>query len=386
MSLCISCKGKGLCGRPSCPISARFQAQLRMIPKTEYVGTAPSVFIGSSRYPAVSAAPLLTGDPDHPPGWMAAGLSIDDIVTIRAQTIRGNCQKSRYRDAIEDIALSSLPLTVETSFDRPVWYDLRFDGMVAPVGMTGTITSFDLMDTPKIERAVDRVVSDTDLKAETACHELESDGTDTYRIISLMSAGLLGEERNRRLVPTRWAITAVDDTLGKTLKEEIFRYPSYDRISVFADTRFGNHIAVILMPGDWNYEMIEIWAAKSLWAGDEEQVVVDREGRKKTGYSPITGAYYSARLAVLEHLRKIRRNARVLVVRWISSDYWAPLGTWVIREVTRNAMNTGPVDCETLDQAVAYASSRLGYDRWMHHSSLLIQVKTQKTLEDFFLS
>ena len=384
MTSCISCKGKGLCGRDHCPVTARFHAQLKTIPKAEYVGTAPSVFIGSHQYPQVSAGPLLTADADHPPDWMNRNLTIEDIVGIRAQTIRGTTAPHRYEENLQEIARSSVPLGVETAFEKPVSFDLRFDGMVAPMGMTGNLRSFDLLDNAKVTRIVDRITSDTDLPASGACRQLDAGGTDTYRIISLMSAGLLGTEKNRHLVPTRWAITAVDDTIGKELKEQVFRYPGYDKISLFFAKKFGNAIAVILLPGDWQYEMIEIWGGGSLWAGEEEQIVVDREGRSKSGYSPITGAYYSARLAVLEYLTTIRRNARVVVIRWITSEYWAPLGTWVIREVTRQAMATSPGHYEDIPAVTAAASHALGMDRWASHSTLLPLIRTQRSLSDFF--
>ncbi|PKL59952.1 MAG: hypothetical protein CVV33_05195 [Methanomicrobiales archaeon HGW-Methanomicrobiales-4] len=384
MNQCISCKGKGLCGRDHCPVTARFHAQLKTLPKAEYIGTAPSIFIGSHNFPQVSAGPLLTPDADHPPDWMNRNLSIEEIVGIRAQTIRATTVPHRYEENLQEIALSSVPLGVETAFERPVSFNLRFDGMVAPMGMTGNLQSFDLLDNANVARIVDRITSDTDLPAAGACRELDAGGTDTYRIISLMSAGLLGTEKNRHLVPTRWAITAVDDTIGKELKQNVFRFPAYNQISLFFAEKFGNAIAVILLPGDWQYEMIEIWGSQSLWAGGKEQIVVDGEGRTKSGYSPITGAYYSARLAVLEHLTEIRRNARVVVIRWITSEYWAPLGTWVIREVTRQAMATPPGHYGDITSVTTAASAALGMDRWAPHSTLLPLIKTQKTLSDFF--
>ena len=384
MNQCISCKGKGLCGRDHCPVTARFHAQLKTIPKTEYIGTAPSIFIGSHNYPQVSAGPLLTPDGDHPPDWMNQNLSIDDIVGIRAQTIRGTTAPHRYEENLQEIALSGTPLGVETAFSRPVSFDLRFDGMVAPVGMTGSLQSFELLDNAKVSRVVDRITSDTDLAATGACRQLDAEGTDTYRIISLMSAGLLGTEKKRHLVPTRWAITAVDDTIGKELKQQVFRYAGYDRISLFFGEKFGNAIAIILLPGDWQYEMIEIWGSQSLWAGGQEQIVVDGEGRTKSGYSPITGAYYSARLAVLEYLTEIQRNARVVVIRWITSEYWAPLGTWVIREVTRQAMRDPPAHYPDIPSVTTATSATLGMDRWAAHSTLLPLIRTQKSLSDFF--
>ena len=184
---------------------------------------------------------------------------------------------------------------------------------------------------------IDRITSDTDIVATDAAIALNSDGVDVYQIAKLMTAGLLG--KRRKFVPTRWAITAVDDTLSNGLKKEIARFPPLDEILIFSGEIYGNHIVMILLPGDWKYEMIEVWGKHTLWSGDDEMIVQDREGMTKHGYSPITGAYYSARLAVCEYLKSIRRSARVIVVRTVSSDYWAPLGTWVIREAARKAMS-----------------------------------------------
>ena len=79
---------------------------------------------------------------------------------------------------------------------------------------------------------------------------------------------------------------------------------------------------------------------------------------KKKGYS-ISVAHYSAYLAASEFLVQKKRSARVIILRSISSDYWAPLGTWVIREATRKAMADPPLVCESLATAVRQASALL---------------------------
>ena len=185
---------------------------------------------------------------------------------------------------------------MDVYFERPVAFSLNFDGTVAPVGFTGAVRKMDLIGSASVGRAVDRITSDTDIGATDAAIALNSDGVDVYQIAKLMTAGLLG--KRRKFVPTRWAITAVDDTLSNSLKKEIARYPPVDEISIFSGEIYGNRIACILVPGDWKYEMIEIWGKQTLWGGDEEVIVQDREGMTKHGYSPISGAYYSARLAV----------------------------------------------------------------------------------------
>jgi hypothetical protein len=381
MMRCAECKGKGMCGLPRCPIISRFHAQVAIKPADSYQGISPSLFIGSYGYPDIRGGPLLINDSDNPPDWIRNNLGMEQIVNLRARTIRGSAGLHTVAGSLQEIALSARPLDVDVYFERPVSFSLSFDGTVAPVGFTGAVRKMDLIGSASVGRAVDRITSDTDIGATDAAIALNSDGVDVYQITKLMTAGLLG--KRRKFVPTRWAITAVDDTLSNSLKKEIARYPPVDEISIFSGEIYGNRIACILVPGDWKYEMIEIWGKQTLWGGDEEVIVQDREGMIKQGYSPITGAYYSARLAVSEYLHSIRRCARIIVVRSVSSEYWAPLGTWVIREAARKAMANPPIRAVSLDAAVLHTAAIIGSDRWVPYSTLIPELRTQRTLFQF---
>jgi len=381
MMQCAECKGKGACGLPRCPVVSRFHAQLSMKPTSSYAGTSPSIFVGSFNYPHLSGGPLLVSDTDRPPAWLAQGLSLEEIVGIRARTIRGTGGIRRYTNHIQEIALSDRPLDVEVAFERPVLFELTFDGTVAPIGLSGIMKQMAVVGNAHVDRAVDRVTSDTDMCATDACAALTASDIDVYRIAQLFSAGLLG--RKRVFVPSRWAITAVDDSVSKRLKNEIAKFPPLDEILLFSSEIFGNRIVCILVPGDWKYEMIEIWGQGTLWGGEQDVIVADREGVVKRGYSPISGAYYSARLGVCEYLTSVRRCARVILVRSISKEYWAPLGTWVIREATRQAMKALPQICPSLDIAMTEASARLGFDHWLGHSTLIPELRSQTTLFQF---
>ena len=378
---CAECKGKGLCGLERCPIMSRFYAQLPVRPSDHYEGSAPSVFVGSYGYPNVAGGPLMINDADHPPDWVARGLGIDDIVGLRARTIRGAGEAKGLAGNLQEIALSSQPLDVEVRFVKPVAFDLRFDGTIAPVGLTGAIKKMDVLGNARVDRAVDRATSDTDLSATDACEILNASGTDVYRITQLLTAGLLGKKR--RVVPTRWAITAVDDTVSTRLKKKIARYPPLSGIEIFSASLYGNQIVCLLVPGDWKYEMIEVWGKQSLWGDGSETIARDGEGLTKSGYSPLAGAYYSARLAVTEYLESVRRSARVLVLRNVTSEYWAPLGTWVVREAARNAMKGPKTTCASLNEGVDLASRLIGFAHWRPHSRLIPELVTQKTLFDF---
>lgn len=381
MMKCAECKGKGLCGLPRCPIVSRFHAQSAMKPTSSYQGSSPSVFIGSFGYPEFQGGPLLINDSDNPPDWLARNLGMEEIAGIRARTIRGRSALHAVAGNLQEIALSTRPLDVDVAFEKPVAFSLDFDGTIAPVGFTGTVKTLSINGSARVERVVDRITSDTDIAAADACAVLRESEIDVYRITGLMTAGLLGKRRT--FVPTRRAITAVDDTISRKLKEEISRFPPVEEIRLFMGEIFGNRIVCILVPGDWKYEMIEIWGRHSLWGGDEEVIMRDGEGIKKKGYSPISGAYYSARLAACEYLKKIQRSARVIIIRRVSGDYWAPLGTWVIREAARKAMTNPPGAHESLPAAVRQASLLLGSDTWISYSSVIPEVLTQRTLFHF---
>jgi hypothetical protein len=73
----------------------------------------------------------------------------------------------------------------------------------------------------------------------------------------------------------------------------------------------------------------------------------------------ITGAYYAARLAVLEHMEAIGRSGACMVWRDIGPGYWAPVGVWLIRETVREAMKCKPTVFDTLSEAISCVSSRV---------------------------
>lgn len=380
--LCANCKGKGLCGLPRCPITARFLARVGSRPVSSYMGAAPSVFVGSYGYPNVQGGPLLLGDEDRPPAWIARGLSLDDVVNLRASTIAARAPVTRVQDAMAEVALSARPVDVEVAFTRPVDFDLRFDGVLTPVGRSGPVRAIDVLDNPVVPRAVDRVTSDSDLPASEGLSELYRANVDVYHLTNLLSAGVLG--KRPRVVPTRWAITAVDDTLGKAQKKELARYASIEEVLVFSHTLYGNTVAILLAPGRWQYEMIECWRAHSLWTHDFDSVTVDGEGKTKSGYSPIAGAYYSARLAVTDYLISARRQSRALVLRAVTGEYWAPLGTWVVREAAFAAMRSAPERFATLAEGAAALDRHYGDASWRAKSTLLPRIQAERTLSDFF--
>jgi hypothetical protein len=260
----------------------------------------------------------------------------------------------------------------------------RLDPFAAPMGPGLEAERGRVLGSPVVPRRVDQLVSDGDASATTAAIELHRSGVGEDHIHRLMSVGLLGRTTARRLVPTRWSITAVDDTLSKGLAVGVRDMQELGEIRLHSGALKGNHFHVLLLPRPWAFEMLEMWARGSLWAA-KTTMVGDREGHEgRSDYARhVTGAYYAARLAVLEHLSSIQRQATTVVYREVTEEYWAPLGVWVIREGVRDAMRSPPERFDDIPSSVRSITSRVRVKDWHERAQLIKEAMTQRRLEDF---
>ena len=398
--LCAICKGrKLLCGRPTCPILERFRVAQRVEQKLNrkhlFGSSPPSVFVGEHGYPKVRIGPLvppIEGDTsylDSPLKW--EDKTIKDILYYRSLLVMGetrtdvNVRKSgRILGEIQELAMSVRPVDSEVILKkRPVLRVIPSE-FAPPLGPKAELLDFELTENPRIPRKTDYVVSD-ELKAEEAIMRLYNWGFDEYYIIRLFSAGLLGIEK--RLVPTRWSITAVQDTIGKNLRREILHYPPVNHYEVYFYRFLGNRYAVLLMPESYAFELLEVWLKGSLFGSERPSVIHDYEdfrGRKEY-VKETAGAYHAARLSVLEALRERKRQARAVVFREVTPEYYAPVGVWQIRLGVKKAMGNLIGRFETLNEALEAVKRRLEhpFEEYLERSYILGSLARQKTLDEW---
>jgi hypothetical protein len=364
--------------------------------------TAPSVFVGRSNYPDVSAGVLSpVGAEDDAerhrtgPHWYEEGFSIDDVLQHRTNLL--NSTKRTNVEAADrwggfvgtqrEVAIADSPVDVEIGLDGPLDLDLSVDDVATPTGPRARAQTAQLTENPHVPRPVKKTLEDDEWRAEGAMTYLYRRGLDVYDIDDVLSAGALGQAENRRLVPTRWSITAVDDTVSKYLRGRIRHEQSVDRTEVWYNEYLGNHFWVVLAPGQWEFELVEMKAPGSVWNPEEDGywVATDHEGFEgRTEYVDETaGAYYAARLAVLEHLESRGRQAKVLVLREVSDEYWAPSGVWVIRETVRDAFEGECGTAESLGDALGTLAPRLPVSPGRLRRASNLAAGQQSTLGDF---
>ncbi|MFB6100795.1 MAG: hypothetical protein ABEK16_06005 [Candidatus Nanohalobium sp.] len=332
--------------------------------KKHFQGKTPSVFIGSHNYPKVNTgvlSPQHLGSSemmDSPREWYDSDFSIEKIASLRTSLVN-----SKKRFQVDDtdgfvtntreVAMARKPVDVEVELEKKPGASIS-GGRVKPVSASGDVKDFLLGENPTVEKKVEKAFYDTDLKAENAVRELHGKGVDNYKILQSFSTGMLGEEDNQELVPTRWSITATDDIISKNIREEVKQYQQLGQIEYYRNSYVGNDFHIFLIPGRWEYELIEMKRPGSVWnAMKNTYIGQNHEGFSgRTEYADETsGAFYAARLGALEHLRDRQRQAKVLVLREVTPEYWAPLGVWVIRETVRNAFGNEPEVLDTFEDA-----------------------------------
>ena len=348
----------------------------------------PSVFVGSYNYPKVAVGPMVPpihGDTsllDAPEHWL--GKSLEEIVNYRLNLIRGIQKVSvidpsgRYIENLQEIAMAEKPTDSDIQFHKSTTPIISLDGESAPFGPIGEIKSAKFSNSSP-EKQIEKVFYDKDLKAQDAVLSLYNSGIEISKIQKCFSIGMMGKKR--KLVPTRWSITATDDIISKDLVDQILNYSLIDACKVFSFEHLGNLFSVILFPHRWIFEMIEAWYSHGILGFGS-----DSEDARGINHPPaIAGAYFAAKLAVAEYLVKNKIQSGVLILREIRPEYAIPVGVWQIREGIRAAMTQKPQEVSILDEAIDIACKKMSITKseWMPKGSILKRIK-QRSLTDFF--
>jgi hypothetical protein len=404
-SQCIYCLGsRALCGRKQCPILLRYsklQPVVKLEDRTAMEGASPpGVFIGRIGYPKVGAGPLVppffgdTGVLDQPESWWS--IDLDKLVEYRSSLVRGifrvdvhnPWEAGRLFELTQEMAMASQPIEASLEFSKPVKARLILDEDAQPFGPYGLVERLEASSI-KVNRVIEKAYYDEDLKASEAVYNAYSAGVPVSSIQKALSAAVFGIGKRRRLVPTRWSITAVDSILAEKMMESLREYPEVGEYMVYESQHIDNKFIVIVMPGKWCYEFIEMFHPGSVWnIGGGEDVAIgsdyeDVEGR--TTYARVGGCYYAARLAVVEHLNRIRRQAAVLVLREAGPGYLLPAGVWLVRENVRKALAGKPTVFGNLEDTLTHAMNRLRtpWRLLLKESRLLRNIRERRRITEY---
>lgn len=403
-NLCILCRGtRKLCGLTYCPVLVKYRvvSQVNKVKSsTEVSGSSPpSVYVGWVGYPKVVAGPSAppgersTEIYDLPERWLS--LKLDDILSMRLTLISG-LTRVEVKDVwsssmmkLQEIALSERPIDIEMVLKKPPEVKVVLSDEAPPMGPRGPLRNLKVVGNASFGKPVEKVYYDTDLKATEAIVSLYKSGIPVSRIQKALSVGALGTGRRRKLVPTRWSITAVDDTVSRALVKEVKKLKELGTHLLYVMRKDQNLFVAILSPGPWSFEWMEAWFPGSTWnpRGREPVIEGDWEGPKgRTEYASIGGCYYAARLATAEYmLNVLKRVGTAVLYREIYEGFNIPIGVWFVRESLRELFRKPPLKFSSLDEVRQFLReiTRVPVGVWWRRSHILTQMARRRTLDEF---
>ena len=365
-------------------------------------GSPPSVFVGSHYYPRVNIGPLISttyGDVrilDHPEKW--AGQKLEDIINYRLSLIRGISSVSAIMDAtnnkhivlLQELAMANKSIDIEVKFDKKP--SLKFEEMnkssvtdtdSVQFGLVSKMEELKIPSGISVDKRIEKIYYDKDLNANEAVNILYSEGTEISKLSKILSIGMLGTRKKRKLVPTKWSITAVDQIISANLIRKMIEYSSLDSFHLHRYTHLGNNFAIILIPDQiWSFEMHEAWLYNNGKADIESDTEIS--GPLKT-YPKIGGSYFAARLAITEYLELHRKKSSAIVLREIHPEYVLPVGVWQIREGIRMAMKSKGEIFDSLDETISHAciGMNISKNEWIRNSAFINSRKYQKRISEY---
>lgn len=385
----------------------RFSMPIMELEGTEFFGNSPpSVFVGRFGYPKVNVgvlSPVVRDSEaavyDNPRFWAKQNFKAKEILDLRDNLLNSRFKASvrgfneRLLDVSQEVGMAYKPVDIEVDLKKKPSNKARLSNIYTPLPRNAPVRNIKITENPKVKRSVEGAVSDIDLKAVDAVDRLYTKGIDENVLSKILSIGLLGIKKNRRLVPTRWSITATDDILGKKKLDEVRYFDEIEHQAYFGGF-LGNFYLVLCFSDVWGFELfeMEVPVRPNPWSKTGKFYATDYEsfdGRKKYA-EECAGGYYAARLPVVERLYHDKKQGAVLVLRFVTEEDEYPLGVWVCREAIRkalvNSLGYFSDSNDMIDSCRKFIMERFNFDidRILRNSKLLKRIQTQKRLTRWF--
>jgi len=400
--LCVECRGtKRLCGLAYCPVMVKMNIQpLRLNLASEIQGSSPpSVFVGRVGYPKVMVGPMLppifedTSAYDTPELWQ--DYKVDDILHFRLSLVRGTTlvdvkgakRETKIVQTLQELAMAEKPVDSDMVLKKDPSKTVHLNEHIPPFGPSGQMFKFSVSGNVSVDQRIEKAYYDRDLKAGEAVVRLYGNGVPLSKIQKSFSVGSFGKAR--RMVPTRWSITAVDDITSKSLIEKVKMQQEIGEYLVYVRKIHMNVFIAVVIPGAWSFEWIEAWFPNTTWNlmqyGNPAIMGDNEDYMGMDHYAKVGGCYYSARLTAAEMLGQLQRQGTVLMLREIYPGFNIPLGVWFVREQLRAMLKSKPYRFSSLEEALEFSMQNLTIplNKWVAKSRILQDIRYQKRISEY---
>ncbi|MBN2228208.1 MAG: hypothetical protein JW779_01370 [Candidatus Thorarchaeota archaeon] len=329
----------------------------------------PGLNIEAAKYPILIASILASTEPleylsifDHPEAW--GGLDREAILSMRRRLYRFSVpidaramEPSDIVETLQTIALSVSPVAIETEAGTLPQQRLNPLGGQLPASPEIRVKSFDIISEPEISRVAKRI-TECDIPASEAAWKLFDYEYTLDQVARLMSVGLLGRMDSRRFVPTRGAYKAVIDAFVNRCLMELLEQPITSSYSLATAELFGENFTILAQPGEPRVDYLRIERTEN---GLERGVSL--EGIKNITIDSKTSVFSDhVRFVSYEYLLKREETSHLTVFHFSRSSNNSIFGPWLARAGVKMALDTGLVELDNRENALAVLKSFLAPD------------------------
>lgn len=363
----------------------KYQKQLK--PTNEIEGYASGTIVGEKSYPNVKTHSISNFSPNNSFFKTADIVKKDysQIIKLKAKNILGSTDKSyikktntRVNQELKDIYKSKKAIEFSSKFENELKFDKILVSKVSGiVGSKNELIELHANQNTQTSKQIEKYTQ-TDIKSKQAIISLYEKGVNEHQIINLLALGSFGVEINKKLVPTKWAISAYDQTIEKYLHKKIINYKLIENFEIYKIEDKGNNFVIILLPHEFSCEIIE------QFDNTLERDFVGFNNILKKDEPETAGGFYATKLSIQENLQKRKRQASFISIR-IIKDYDMPLGVVFVRECVREAMKNKLFQTSKFDELEEYLKNKFNnHYNYFKISKVLQEISKQKKLRQFF--
>ena len=369
----------------------KYKSKLK--PTKEIEGFPASAIIGSKTYSNVKVHSISNEDKagEYKNIGEIAKKTYSEIFKTKARNIFGSTkefhiktQNKKIKEDLTDIYKAKNPVEFSSKFENYLHFDkIVLNKTAGIIGSKNELKSIDTTGNLQTSKSIENF-STKDIKAREAIISLYKKGISEHQIINLLSLGTFGINFNKKIVPTKWAISAFDQTIERHLHKEIINFKEISHFEIYEYTNKGNEFIIILHPHYFLGEVIESFLNKGRYIIEYDYIPQDNSFKLQTPQT--AGGFWATKLGIHEHLIKRKKQAAYTSIR-IIEGYDIPLGVVLVRECIREALLKAPVfKSSNEDEMSNFLMSNFPnhYTLYKEKSKIPNEMKKQSKLDGFF--
>lgn len=364
------------------------QYQKNFKPTKEIEGFGANAIVGEKNYPELKI--YNTSNEDKETSFFNTQEIVkkdySDIIKLKAKNILGNTNNiyvkktnNKILEEIQDIYKAKKEVEFTSKFDKELKFNKPVINKLSGIlGTKNELKNINLNENAKTSKQIEKY-AENDAKSKEAIINLYERGTNEAQIINLLSLGTFGLEINKKIVPSRWAITAYDKIIENYIYKKLLTFKIIENYEAYYHKDKGNAFLIILAPDTFTFENYE-FTPQDWYATDYVSI------NNKLPYpEPKTaGGFFATKVAIFEHLKKRKRQASIICLREID-NYEIPLGVVFVRESVRETMKNKIFTCQTQTQLLTFLKKfHPAHTQKYLQSQTLKEAKKQKKLKEYF--